>query len=91
MPDLIGVSIRRHHICLDKQLHSPMQVRCPDCGSRLFDVPQRLRGSVKHQCRRCKDASGNSKLWIFIFHESAAGFVASVKQESTSIELSKID
>jgi hypothetical protein len=56
----------------------------------LFKVMEWVEGSVKSQCRRCKDSDRNYKQWIFIFHMSAHDYVGAVRTESTTIDLSSV-
>jgi hypothetical protein len=89
MPDVVGVVIRRLHVYVT----GPMDVICPDCGVVLFRVAEKLKGGIIKSCRGryCKDANGERKKFIIIFHTDLESYREAIERESQKIDISKED
>lgn len=73
-----AATVRRVHVYIDEV----SSVRCPDCGTRLFDATPEARGGVIKHCHKCRDAAGNKKSWLFIFHDNLLEMMKCAKDES---------
>jgi hypothetical protein len=85
MPDVVGVTIRRHHV----YAAVPVIVRCPDCGARLLDVVERVEGGIEKACRSCRDANGEKKHFVIIFHTDLDSYREAIARESQKIDIVK--
>jgi transposase len=91
MPIVVDTTaIRRAHACIDSPLVRPAEIRCPDCGSLLGKVMERVAGAVELQCRRCKDRQSDYKRWVFVFHTCAQDYVNAVRLESNTVDLAGV-
>jgi DNA-directed RNA polymerase subunit RPC12/RpoP len=69
------VEVRRLHIFTEEA----MQVRCPDCNYRFFDVVE------SGGCNEVKCKCGNK--WLLVFHDSVRELYEAVRIETGTKDL----
>ena len=53
------------------------QVRCPDCGHRMFDAGARLHGPVTIVCKGCQHK------WRIIFYDDNKKYIEAVRMANS--------
>jgi len=84
MSDLIGKCIRRVHIPPGM---TGRRIRCPDCRAMLAKVGETGgKASVQLVCKGCRDAEGERKIFVIVFHGTRKSYTDAIKKESLSVD-----